>query len=371
MLQKLVTILRGQLTRQKFVHAFRGASGAIDLASIMVGVLIIGIIAGVVAATVLAVIPWSQDAAARGNLDAVRTAQSVARAQDGRFLTYADLTTQPGALLQTSPKVTVDTNTDGTCYVGVATSDSGNLFFGTSNGPDVEQLTGGTPAGATSWCLNIGMVTTLAGSSQGYLDGTGSSAKFKGPAGVAVDSAGTVYVVDLVDQRIRKITPAGVVTTLAGSGTVGFADGTGSAAQFYYPRGVAVDSSGTVYVGDTSSNRIRKITPAGVVTTLAGSGTGEYGSVDGTGGAAKFHNPWGVAVDSSGTVYVADANINQRIRKITSAGVVTTLAGSGTYGFADGMGSAAQFDGPFGVAINSSGTVYVADTDNHRIRKIQ
>ena len=213
-----------------------------------------------------------------------------------------------------------------------------------------------------------GVVTTLAGSgTSGFADGTGSAAQFWNPNGVAVDSSGTVYVADSNNQRIRKITSAGVVTTLAGSSTAGSADGTGSAAQFYYPQGVAVDSSGIVYVAGYS-NRIRKITSAGIVTTLAGSGT--QGFADGTGSAAQFNTPFSVAVDSSGTVYVGDS-YNHRIRKITSAGVVTTLAGSSTAGFADGTGSAAQFYNPFGVAVDSSGTIYVGDLSNQRIRKIQ
>jgi len=164
---------------------------------------------------------------------------------------------------------------------------------------------------------------------------------------------------------IRKITPAGVVTTLAGSGSDGSANGTGTAASFSYPYGVAVDGSGNVYVAE-GNHLIRKITPAGVVTTLAGS---SQGSANGTGTAASFNRPYGVAVDGSGNVYVADLS-NHLIRKITPAGVVTTLAGSGSLGAANGTGTAASFSYPNGVAVDGSGNVYVADQGNHLIRKI-
>ena len=179
---------------------------------------------------------------------------------------------------------------------------------------------------------------------------------------MAVDGSGNVYVADSGNYTIRKITPAGVVSTLAGlAGSSGSADGTGSAARFYYPTGVAVDGSGNVYVADTGNYTIRKITPAGVVSTLAGL-AGSTGSADGTGSAARFYYPYGVAVDGSGNVYVADTG-NYTIRKITPAGVVSTLAGTaGSSGSADGTGSAARFNYPTGVAVDGSGNVYVADS---------
>src|SRR5438874_8938195 len=215
-----------------------------------------------------------------------------------------------------------------------------------------------------------GVVTTLAGlaGEDGSTDGAGSDARFSYMFGIAVDSAGNVYVTDF-SNTIRKITPAGVVTTLAGTpGVHGSADGTGSAAQFWQPWGIAVDSAGIVYVADQANSTIRKITPAGVVTTIAGA-AGMFGSTDGSGSAARFNAPDGIAVDSSGNLYVADT-LNSTIRKITSAGVVTTLAGTaGVIGSADGTGSAARFNYPY--ALTVAGTaVYVADSYNDTIRKI-
>jgi sugar lactone lactonase YvrE len=234
---------------------------------------------------------------------------------------------------------------------GVAIDGAGNVYVADKN--EIRKI---TPAG---------VVTTLAGSGNfGFADGTGSAASFQLPTGVAVDAAGDVYVADTINCDIRKITPAGVVTTLAGSGGGGFADGAGAAASFFYPQGVAVDKEGTVYVADTDNNKIRKITPAGVVTTLAGSGN--FGALDGTGSAASFSEPSGVAVDAAGNVYVSDSN---EIRKITPAGVVTTLAGSMAGGSTDGTGAAATFYNTQGVAVDTLGNVFVADGSNN-IRKI-
>ncbi len=217
-----------------------------------------------------------------------------------------------------------------------------------------------------------GSVITLAGSTtlRGNTDGTGSAATFSSPVGIAQDSSGTFFVADAMSNTIRKITAAGVVTTFAGgAGVAGSADGTGTAARFNAPNGVAVDSSGNVYVSDSTNNLIRKITSAGVVTTLAGV-VGVSGTQDGTGSGALFNHPTGLAVDSTGNLYLADTG-NSTIRKITPAEVVTTLAGlPGIAGLTDGTGSSAFFNQPLAVAVDSSGTVYVADTGNAAIRKV-
>lgn len=213
-------------------------------------------------------------------------------------------------------------------------------------------------------------VTTLAGSPgavSSSADGTGTAAQFASPRGIAVDAAGNVYVADSSNHSIRKITPAGVVTTLAGTpGTAGTVNATPAA--FNEPFSLVVDATGTLYVADTNNNAIRKITPAGVVSTLAG-GNGS-GAVDGTGSAAKFHEPRGLALDSAGNLFVADYE-NNIVRKVTPAGVVTTLAGAAnTPGNVNGQGTAARFMLLNSIAVDAGGNVYVADAGARALRKI-
>jgi len=262
-----------------------------------------------------------------------------------------------------------------------------------------------------------GEVSTLAGSTKGFVDGPATTAKFHRPMGIVLDKIGNVFVTEVNNHKIRKISPSGEVTTLAG-GELGFADGNGVAAQFARPHGLAIDHDNNLYVADTDNNRIRKISPFGVVSTLAGSEEGfEDGAVkdakfnrpmdivfdqdhnlyvaefgnncirkitpdgmvttltggiegfqDGVLAEAKFNSPFGLTIDPLGNLYVAEFN-NHKIRKITSSGLVTTLAG-GEEGFADGSGESAQFNSPTGIFHAPDGTIYVMDNSNHKIRKI-
>jgi len=241
---------------------------------------------------------------------------------------------------------------------GAALDKAGNLYVADAGNHTIRKL---TPAD---------IVTTVAGSPgvAGSADGTGSAAQFNTLRGLAVDPAGNIYVTDLDDATIRKVTPAGVVTTLAGlAGLSGSDDGTNSDARFYKPIGIAVDGAGNLFVADSGNQTIRKITSAGVVTTLAGLAGSTYGPPDGIGINARFESPQGLAVDASGNLFVTEAL--GRIRKVTPDGVVTTIAGAMAFGSEDGIGNAARFVDPVGIAVDRLGNIYIADTGNNLIRK--
>ena len=218
----------------------------------------------------------------------------------------------------------------------------------------------------------VGTVTTFAGTSgsKGSTDATGTAARFSAPVGLTRDGSGNYYVADQTNHTIRKISASGVVTTLAGTaGQSGSVDGTGAAARFNLPTGITCNAQGDLYVSDLGSHLIRKITAAGVVTTLAGQAS-VSGSTDGSGTTALFFKPSGLTIDSAGNIYVADMG-NSTLRKISASGVVSTLAGLPTIdGLMDGTGSNAWFAEPQGLTLDSAGNIYVADTANAVLRKV-
>ncbi|MCD0487346.1 putative Ig domain-containing protein [Pedobacter sp. MC2016-14] len=240
--------------------------------------------------------------------------------------------------------------------LNAAVDPSGNVYVADAGNHSIRKI---TPAG---------VVTTFAGAGYGgYMDGAGTSARFQHPSALALDASGNLFVADQHNNRIRKITPAGVVSTFAGSGTAGSANGTGTGASFYYPMGLAFDASGNLIVSDGWNNKLRKITPSGVVTTFAG--TGVAGATNSTLLTSSFSQPMGLVFDPEGNLFVADRS-NNMIRKISTSGNVTTLAGSGTRGYANGPGPTAMFAPPNNLVRDNEGNFYVADQSNNIIRKI-
>jgi len=214
-----------------------------------------------------------------------------------------------------------------------------------------------------------GVVSTLAGKRQYHtIPGTDQAEqRFDNPAGIAVDETGNAYVADWANNLIWKISPNGKMDTIAGNGSRGTKDGKGPSSSFYLPGGIALDSVGNIYVADTYNNMIRKILPGGIVTTFAGKTS--KGSANGKGTEATFSHPVGITIDKKGNLYVADTG-NNRIRKITPDGMVSVFAGSGQRGSANGRDTTASFYRPYGVAADQMGNVYVADYLNNQIRKI-
>jgi len=254
---------------------------------------------------------------------------------------------------------------------GITIDAAGNLYMTNANSRRIHKI---TPAGE---------ISTLAGGRFGeyrFADGKGENARFVHPRGITIDTAGNLYVTD--SHRIRKVSPEGEVTTLAGGGSTNlekgsFADGRGSAARFNNPFGIAIDAAGNLYVTDSGNERIRKVTPEGEVSTIAGGlnklGLGDF--ADGEGQNARFFLPHGITIDAAGNLYVADFG-NHRIRKVSPEGKVSTLAGSGPTAdiyngdFVDGEGSIARFSRPFGITIDAAGNLYVTEEWKNRIRKI-
>jgi len=240
---------------------------------------------------------------------------------------------------------------------GLAVDGAGNVYVADAGNNLIRKI---TPDGT---------VSTLAGTvaAADTSNTVTSQPLFSGPSGVAVDAAGNVYVADAGNNRICVISPSGTTRTLAGNGNAGSNNGAGTSATFNNPTGVAIDGSGNVYVADLLNNMIRKVAPDGTTSTLAGNG--DIGSKDGLDTAARFYFPNSLTVDASGNIYVTD-DINNLVRAVTPAGAVTTIAGSGQAGAQNGLGTQASFNDPAGITIDASGNLYIADANNNLIRKI-
>jgi sugar lactone lactonase YvrE len=238
---------------------------------------------------------------------------------------------------------------------GIAIDKDHNIYVGNQYGSVIKKITPDT------------VVTTFAGNGQlGSVDGTGTAASISSPNALTIDAAGNIFVAAYNTHNIRKVTPQGVVTTFAGNyQAAASVDGVGTAANFISPSGIVADANDNLYVVDYNARRIRKITPQGVVTTFAGSGAGS--SIDGKGILASFGGPWGITIDPAGNLFVTDQN---RIRKITPDGQVTTFAGGSTAGIQNGPGATATFDNPLGITADKAGNLYVVEWKNYAVRKI-
>ncbi|MGW5658442.1 NHL repeat-containing protein [Streptomyces humi] len=247
---------------------------------------------------------------------------------------------------------------------GVAVDGAGNLYIADVSNHRVRKVTPG------------GIITTVAGNGQaGFVSdgGPAVATKLNGPYGVAVDGAGNLYIADSSNHRVRKVSPDGIITTVAGNGQAGFVSdgGPAVATKLNFPIGVAVDRSGSLYIADQSNHRVRKVSPDGIITTVAGNGQAGFVSDGGPAVATKLHYPWGVAVDEAGNLYIGD-RYNHRVRKVTPGGIITTVAGNGIAGYvADGGPAVATtLHYPASVAVDGSGNLYISDGHNHRVRKV-
>ncbi len=247
---------------------------------------------------------------------------------------------------------------------GVALDAFGNIYIADASNHRIRKV---SPTGT---------ITTFAGTGVGGFSGDGGqavSAQLNNPFGIAVDAIGNVYIGDFSNHRVRKVNTLGVISTIAGTTTAGFS-GDGAAAnlaQLNLPFGVAVDGAGNIYIVDSGNNRVRKISNTGIISTIAGTTVAGFGGDGGIATLAQLNNPRGVSVDGAGNVYIADM-ANQKVRKINTSGIISTIAGTTTGGYSGDGGQAtiAQLTSPHGVAIDKAGNVYIADAGNHRIRKV-
>ena len=247
---------------------------------------------------------------------------------------------------------------------GLTVDGSGNLYIADQNNHRIRKVSAG------------GTIATVAGDGIGIYNGDGGAAtttSLYSPSGVMIDGMGNLYIADALNHRVRKVATSGIITTVAGNGTVNYGGDGGPAttASLYNPVGVAFDGTGNFYIADQQNHRIRKVATSGIITTVAGNGLFTYGGDGGAATAANLANPSGVAVDGTGNLYIADA-LNQRIRKVATNGIITTVAGNGTIGFSGdgGTATAASLNNPVGIAVDAAGNLYIADSQNNRIRQV-
>ena len=244
----------------------------------------------------------------------------------------------------------------------IAFDAAGNLYIGDGNNGRIRKVN------------SAGIITTIAGGGTGGLgDGGQATAATISPNGLAFDVAGNLYVADFNNSRIRKINTVGIISTVAGNGSLGFSGDGGQAinAELFYPGDVVIDVAGNLYISDEVNVRIRKVSTSGIITTIAGNGTQGYSGDGGSAIAAELYQPTGIALDASGNLYIAD-QLSNRIRKVSTTGIITTIAGNGTRSYSgDGaQATAAELNYPNGVTFDALGNLYIADTDNERIRKV-
>ena len=295
------------------------------------------------------------------------------------FFTFISLVVNPGIFGQNHVTTLAGTGSPGFVNgdtniaqfnqpFGICIDPEGNLYLADSQNHCIRKVT------------TEGVVSTYAGTGQvGYLDGNASEAKFNQPINMCFDEEGNIYLSDFINQRIRKISSDMQVTTIAGTGVAGYKEGSAMKAQFNYPRGICLDDTGNIYIGDSWNHRIRKISTQGIVSTWAGGGSiigveSEGDFVDASDTSARFYTPCELSIDQYNNIFVADA-YNHRIRKIDSERMVSTIAGSGGFGpngggFQNGSGDQAQFDTPTALQVILDGTIFVGDGANNVFRKI-
>jgi hypothetical protein len=293
-------------------------------------------------------------------------------------LTVTQGTATPGMIITVAGDATqgftgdggIATNAELRNPLGVAADALGNFYIADAGNERIRKVNAS------------GTITTVAGN--GYQDssynggfsgdnGPAINAELNYPRGVAVDVIGNIYIADANNNRIRMVSPSGIITTVAGNGYAGFSGDNGLAisAELNNPQGVAVDASGNIYIADTANNRIRKVNPSGTITTAAGNGTQGFSGDDGDATIAELAYPRGVGADASGNIYIPDT-LNSRIRKVSTNGIITTVAGVATNGYSgdNGLATSAQLNGPMGATVDATGNIYIADMSNRRIRMV-